>query len=89
MSEWISVNEELPELKGRHPFSVDVIATYKDEIGIAYICWEYSIFDDYGNLDISCDLKTALSLGWGYWVWNEGDLEGPPTHWMPLPELPK
>ena len=89
MSEWISVDDRLPELSGNQPYSVDVLATYDDNIGLAYILWDDCIFDDDGNLDISCDLKTALSRGWGYWEWNDVFNEVNPTHWMPLPNPPK
>jgi len=90
---WISVKDRFPPLQKGTRYS-DTVLVYCDdgynEINIGYICWDGCNLDDDGNLDIQCDLLTAMSNGWGYWdVEGYCHQEAVIKYWMPLPEQPK
>lgn len=77
MSEWISVKDRLPD--GQYPVLV-YVPPYIDgnEEHIGYVGMAYH-----------------TSLGEGFWAGTDGAVYGAigmihePTHWMPLPEMPK
>lgn len=76
MNEWISVKERLPEL------NVEVLVTEGTVIDIAGL--RIKEFLTQGN---ASDFTTEwYSYGYG---WNPEDNYGPPSHWMPLPDLPE
>lgn len=99
MSEWISVNDRLPE-SGK---DVLLHVTGKDIYSYQYICVgfyaaENSIIDDSGDgVASEYDEQTDeyyLIAGWYEAIHNWDDyssiyIEDRVTHWMPLPEPPE
>ena len=96
MSEWISVEDRLPEKK--------VLATYKNRAGnnriiVADYFPRFTVESnaEYDDYDEYCEEKDTYYYreGWYEQQDNWGDYasiyvnEGKVTHWMPLPELPK
>ena len=78
---WIPVEKRLPKLIEGKDYSENVLAVCNNELMVMQLCflknddgnWEYYWCNCYGNIE------------------GDGKLDDDytPTHWMPLPELPK
>lgn len=75
MSEWISVNERMPEWDAGKNYTEVICATDKGSV-IAMTWAQYP------------DAKTARGRA-ARWEWNWKVAPFIVTHWMPLPEPPK
>ena len=76
MSEWISVEDRLPEGKVLMCFYESCFGSYSKEIEAGY----------YDNPE---DYEDGVGGGWRFWLSDKPVVGKGVTHWMPLPELPK
>ena len=84
MSEWVAVKDRLPHLDDPNGGDSDfVLISDGREIGVGSYQGEYFIEDDPDRYE-----GQALTYSSEMW-YCEGGVIDEPTHWMPLPNLPK
>lgn len=76
-SQWVSVDDELPNGKVLMSFLEPSFGSYYQEIGIGY----YDSPDDYENPEDA--------TGWRFWMPDKPVVGEGVTHWMPLPTPPE
>lgn len=100
MSEWISVNDSLPErekpvLVAVKNYRGNMFVTkgmYEDgTVLIPNSIWLWDDYDEWGEYNEELD-EYYVPEGWFEWndfIENCGVIDQQVTHWMPLPEPPK
>lgn len=79
--EWISVKDRTPQLIEGYDYSANVLAVLDGQLAV--MCYAYNHGDEETSGYYWANCYDDIN-GDGEW-----DDDYTPTHWMPLPELPK